>query len=138
MKSSKTKKIGALSIVSMFLFLAYGSDTSDTGVKYENGQGIMSHDSSKDWDAIATRRKVGDRVWKFARDHSDATSLLVNITDECTDRKGNVSKNSSYLFFTEEDLHEFATYQDDYSFNHNCTTFILEISEWQQCGKVAY
>jgi hypothetical protein len=138
MKQKFLKNLGAFSLVVIFLLLAYGSDSSDKGVNYNNGEGMMKHDSSKDWDAVATRRKIGERVWKFAREHSDATSLFVSITDECTDRKGNVSKNNSHLFFTEEDLREFATYQDDYSFNHNCTTFILEISEWQQCGNVAY
>ena len=138
MNSKIIKNLGALVIVCLFLFLAYGSGSSDNGVTFKDGAGIMKHDSSKDWDAEATRKKISERVWKFAREHSDATSLFVSISDECKDRKGNLSKHSSNLFFTEEELREFATYQDDYSFYHNCTTFILTISEWQQCGNSTY
>ncbi len=126
-------KLAVISTIAFFLLLAFGSDSKDSTVTYKDGAGQIKHDSSGDWDQESTRKKIGEKVWKFCQDHPEPTSLFISIQDECTDPKGNVSKSQSFLFFNEDDLNEFETYKDDYSFTHNCMEFLLEIGTWQPC-----
>ena len=99
-----------------------------------NGMGIIMHESAKDWNKSYTAESVGEKVWKFCNDNPNATKLVITIIDDCKDMKGNKSRYESKIVCNRDEIKEFATYQDSYSFNKNCMDWGIKLFDWKPCG----
>jgi hypothetical protein len=133
----KLQHIASAIAVVGFLFIAFGSDDSDSGslnVTYSNGEGVIKHNTGKDWDKDAMYRNMGDEVWKFSQDHPDASKLTLVIIDECKDLKGEISNYETKIQFNSTDIREYSTYKESSSFNNNCYEFGIKLLEWHPCG----
>jgi|GEM_PF-4095882 len=136
MKNKLQHILSAIAVVG-FLFIAFGSDDSDSGssnATYSNGEGVIKHNTGKDWDKDAMYRKMGEEVWQFSKDHPDASKLTLVIIDECKDSKGNVSNYETKIQFNSKDISEYSTYKESSSFNKNCYEFGIKLLEWHPCG----
>ena len=48
--------------------------------------------------------------------------------------KGNKSRYESKIVCNRDEIKEFATYQDSYSFNKNCMDWGIKLFDWKPCG----
>ena len=128
---SKRNKIILIVVIAIIL----GLSSRLKQASYNDGVGELTHESEHDWDKNRTLDEIGFKVFEFVKLHPDAKKLIVNVKDDCTDTKGNKSKYTSTIIFTENELNKFEEYQDKNSFTKNCGVYVGKmIQEWKPCG----
>jgi hypothetical protein len=114
--------------------IANAGNDKNSNYSFSNGEGVIKHNTGKDWDKDAMYRKMGEEVWQFSQDHPDATKLTLIIIDECKNMKGEVSNYETKIIFNSSDISEYSTYKESASFNKNCYDFGIKLLEWHPCG----